>query len=144
MDRSTGADQERQSSTSEPGVKLPAGFAENSPGLAAALAGPEIAREAAAYAATLPLAAVLARGLDSGWVIVDDPHPAAPQYVDRGELVTAMADRYGISDRVAAAAVRIAEALRAASDEYPDLTDEDAVVALHAIEDSVRRAGVPR
>ncbi|MFI7608878.1 hypothetical protein ACIBTV_27710 [Micromonospora sp. NPDC049366] len=55
-----------------------------------------------------------------------------------------MAARYSTSERVAAAAVRVAEALRATAAEYPDLSDEDAITALHAIEDGVQRAGVPR
>jgi hypothetical protein len=70
--------------------------------------------------------------------------PAA-QYIDGEELVAAVAARlHRMSNRVADAVVRISEALRASADEHPGLTDEEAIAALHAIEDGVRRAGVRR
>lgn len=119
-------DDEQQSST-EARPPIPPGL---SPGLAAALDDPEVAREAGLYAATLPAPAA--------------PTPRARRHVDRGEFVAALATRQGVSERVAAAAVRIAEALRATADEYPDLTDAEAIEALRAMEAGVHRAGVPR
>lgn len=81
-----------------------------------------------------------ARGRDG---IRREPAPSA-RFVDRDEFVAKLAARHGATEPAAAAAVRIAEALRATAAEYPDLTDDDAIAALRAIEDGVRRAGVPR
>lgn len=64
--------------------------------------------------------------------------------VDRGEFVARLAAQQNVSVPTAAAAVRVAEALRTTADEHPELTDAEAIEALRSIEHGVRVDGVPR
>jgi hypothetical protein len=76
-----------------------------------------------------------------------EQHPAtgvAPRMVDRRQAAAKLAARYGVSEACASAGLLIAEALRTAAAEYPDLTDAEAIQALQSIEMGVCANGVPR